>query len=160
MSLMPSMPLIDGIGVVDEEGLMDEEGLIDIDGIVLMDGELGAVELFDVPGVEEEPQAANARASAAVPTATAAVRRRLEGRKTDMSEFFRCEHADGMRIVRTRRRPSTGEGAAVSPRSALRTPTAEGLVHAPVDLGGGLRQAPSGGTAPEPSRGSGRGRRA
>jgi hypothetical protein len=52
MSLMPSMPLIDGIGLVD--------------GIVLIDGELGVVELFDVPGVEElEPQAANARASAA-----------------------------------------------------------------------------------------------
>ncbi|MCW2873647.1 MAG: hypothetical protein JWL99_4967 [Streptomyces oryziradicis] len=66
MPLMPSIPLIDGI--------------------VLIDGELGVVELFDVPGVEAS--------------------------------------------------------------------------HAPVDLGGGLRQAPPGGTAPEPSQGSGRGQRA
>jgi hypothetical protein len=93
MPLMPSMPLIDGIALVEEEGVIDEEGLIDIEGIVLIEGELGVVELSDIPGMEEPPQAANVRARAVVLTATAAVRRRLEGRKTDMSEFFRCEHA-------------------------------------------------------------------
>ncbi|GAA1219427.1 hypothetical protein GCM10009665_06890 [Kitasatospora nipponensis] len=85
MPLM-SMPLMEGIGLVGEE-LIDGIGLGEDDG--LTEGELGDIEPPLIPGMgePEEPQAASVRASAAVTTATAAVRRRTGRREADMNDL-------------------------------------------------------------------------